>query len=77
MLDPERKESSGFDDDDLYAGTDSTVLDSTFVRNVLNSRQRQGAADQRLDAAIGIKNGLLIGAAFWAAIFFLLRILSP
>ena len=50
----------------IHAGVDSAVLRSSVLTSSL-SRQRSDARQSGpIDAAIGIKNGLLLGGAFWA-----------
>ena len=77
MTDYKGKDSSGFDSGERYAGTDSIVLESRFVADALRDQERRHAVIKSLDAAVGIKNGVLIGILAWTFIFLLFRVLGP
>ncbi|MDJ0908342.1 MAG: hypothetical protein QNI99_04065 [Woeseiaceae bacterium] len=50
----------------LHAGVDSAVLRSSVLTSSLSSQRSDAHPSGPIDAAIGIKNGLLLGGAFWA-----------
>ncbi len=49
----------------VHAGVDSAVPRSSVVSSPLSSQTGDAYSTGPIDAAIGIKNGLLIGASFW------------
>ena len=65
----------GFHTPGTFAGTDSAVLDADFVSRALASRERQVDPRRDLNAAIGIRNGVVLGAAMWCLIFAFFRLL--
>ena len=53
----------------FHAGVDSAALRSSVVASPLSGQRYDGCYSSPIDAAIGIKNGLLVGGAFWAVAF--------
>ena len=57
----------------FHAGVDSAVLRSSAVANPPASQRSNTYSDAYssgpVDAAVGIRNGLLLGAAFWVVAF--------
>lgn len=64
------------DDSELYAGIDSAVLNSQFVASALERPRRDAPLSNPLSAALGIRNGVLIGIACWILVYFLVRLFS-
>ncbi len=62
-----------------HAGVDSGALRASVVVSPLSSQPDDAYLSSPIDAAIGIKNGLLLGGAFWLlafALFSLVRYLT-
>ena len=70
----DNEDNTRFDPTRTYAGTDSAVLDRDFVSRAMNHHQKRDTDSDPLNAATGIVNGLLLGAAFWSLLYFLIRL---
>jgi hypothetical protein len=56
----------------IRAGVDSSILDSRLAADSTRGRDVDDDSDNTFDAAIGIRNGLTGGMAFWTLAYLLL-----
>ncbi|MDJ0941677.1 MAG: hypothetical protein QNJ00_18070 [Woeseiaceae bacterium] len=70
MKDSNRNES------EVFAGTDTAVLDARDVSNALRNREREAPQGHRLDSAAGVINGALMGAACYVLVYIVYRLMS-
>ncbi len=59
-----------------HAGVESAVLRSNVAVSTLSDQRSDDVAAGPMDAAVGIKNGLLLAAAFWVSAYAVFALIS-